>query len=178
MPRNVAPMVLACILLQAAFAAQNVSTAPTPAQLPRAYEKWLNQDVLYIVTGEERSAFERLRTDEERDRFIEQFWLRRNPNPGGSENPFKEEHYRRIAYSNAHFSFGHVSGWRTDRGRIYITMGPPDRIERHFDDAPAFERRHHERWHYRRAGTDPDSTIDFVDEKGIGDFRISGSSRP
>ena len=99
-------------------------------ELETPYRKWLNEDVAYIITDEERSAFKRLQTDEEREQFIEQFWLRRDPTPDTFENEFREEHYRRIAYANEHYASG-IPGWETDRGRIYITFGPPDEIESH-----------------------------------------------
>ena len=99
-------------------------------EMETPYRKWLNQDVAYIITDQERSAFKALQTDNEREKFIEQFWLRRDPTPGTVENEFKEEHYRRIAFANEHFSAG-IPGWKTDRGRIYITYGPPDEIEDH-----------------------------------------------
>src|ERR1051326_3415666 len=88
----------------------------------------LDEDVSYIITDEERAAFKRLTTDEEREQFIEQFWLRRDPSPDSVENEFKEEHYERIAYANERFSSG-KPGWKTDRGRIYIIHGKPDEIE-------------------------------------------------
>jgi GWxTD domain-containing protein len=97
-------------------------------ELEGPYRKWLSEDVLYIITDEERTAFKRLATDEEREQFIEQFWLRRDPSPDSQENDFKEEHYRRIAYANERYASG-IPGWKTDRGRIYITFGPPDEIE-------------------------------------------------
>src|SRR5215468_8654148 len=99
-------------------------------ELETPYRKWLNEDVSYIITDEERSAFKRLQTDEEREQFIEQFWLRRDPTPDTVENEFKEEHYRRIAYANEHYASG-IPGWKTDRGRIYITFGPPDERDEH-----------------------------------------------
>src|SRR5579862_5935052 len=99
-------------------------------ELATPYRKWLNEDVVYIITDEERSAFTRLQTDEEREQFIEQFWLRRDPSPDTVENEFREEHYRRIAYANERFASG-IPGWKTDRGRIYITYGPPDEKETH-----------------------------------------------
>src|SRR5881275_1256966 len=99
-------------------------------ELETPYRKWMNEDVAYIISDEERAAFKRLQTDEEREQFIEQFWLRRDPTPDSIENEFKEEHYRRIAYSNENFASG-IPGWKTDRGRIYITFGPPDEIESH-----------------------------------------------
>ena len=95
-----------------------------------AYAKWLNEDVAYLITNEERRAFEQLPSAAECSMFVEQFWLRRDPTPGTPENEFKEEYYRRIAYANQHFATA-VPGWRTDRGRVYITYGPPDEIEAH-----------------------------------------------
>ena len=99
-------------------------------ELKGAYKTWLNQDVVWIISDEEGKAFKALSNDEERDSFIEQFWLRRNPNPDSPENEFREEHYRRIAYANEHFAAGRP-GWRTDRGRIYISYGKPDSIDAH-----------------------------------------------
>src|SRR5580704_12390383 len=92
-------------------------------ELATPYKKWLNEDVAYIITDEERAAFKQANNDEEREQFIEQFWLRRDPTPDTDENEFKEEHYRRIAYANEHYASG-IPGWKTDRGRIYITFGP------------------------------------------------------
>ena len=94
-------------------------------ELEGPYRKWLNEDVAYIITDEERQAWKRLSTDEEREQFIEQFWLRRDPSPDTAENEYKEEHYRRIAYANERFASG-IPGWKTDRGRIYITFGPAE----------------------------------------------------
>jgi len=99
-------------------------------ELSKTYKKWLEEDVIYIITDEERAAFKQLSNDEERDNFIEAFWQRRDPTPDTEENEYKEEHYQRIAYANEHFAAG-VPGWRTDRGRIYIVYGKPDEIESH-----------------------------------------------
>jgi len=99
-------------------------------ELDKQYQKWLNEDVIYIITPEERRAFLHLSTNEEREQFIEAFWQRRNPDPDSPENTFKEEHYRRIAYANEHFASG-IPGWKTDRGKIYIMWGPPDEIDPH-----------------------------------------------
>ena len=96
----------------------------------KVYKKWLDEDVRWIISDEEKSAFKQLSNDEERDSFIETFWLRRDPSPDTEENEFKEEHYRRIAYANEHFAAG-VQGWRTDRGKIYIMYGKADEIESH-----------------------------------------------
>ena len=94
------------------------------------YKKWVDEDVRWIITPEELSAFKKLSNNEERDQFIEQFWLRRDPTPDTVENEYKEEHYRRIAYANEHFAAG-MQGWRTDRGQIYIKFGPPTSIDSH-----------------------------------------------
>jgi GWxTD domain-containing protein len=91
-------------------------------------KKWLNEDVVYIITDQERTDFKKLTTDTQRDEFVEQFWERRNPTPGSPENTFKEEHYRRTAYANTQFAAA-LPGWKTDRGRIYIVYGPPDKID-------------------------------------------------
>jgi GWxTD domain-containing protein len=99
-------------------------------ELKGAYKTWLEQDVSYIISDEERKSFRSLSNDEEREAFIEQFWLRRNPNPDSADNEFREEHYRRIAYANEHFAAG-KPGWKTDRGHIYISFGKPDSIDSH-----------------------------------------------
>ena len=99
-------------------------------ELKGPYKKWVNEDVHWIITDQELKAFKSLSNDEERDNFIEQFWLRRNPNPDSPENEFREEHYRRIAYANEHFAAG-KPGWKTDRGHIYISFGKPDSIDSH-----------------------------------------------
>src|SRR6185295_7407745 len=94
------------------------------------YDKWVTEDVAYIIQDHERAEFRSLATDGDREHFIEQFWLRRDPTPGTAENEFKEEHYRRIAYANQNYG-ARAAGWKTDRGRIYITYGPADEIESH-----------------------------------------------
>ena len=99
-------------------------------EMESPYKKWINGPIGYLITPAERAAFKKLTTDDERDQFIEEFWRRRNPSPGSSENSFKEEIYRRIAYANEHYSSG-IPGWRTDRGHIYIMYGPPDEVESH-----------------------------------------------
>lgn len=94
------------------------------------YKKWLDEDVVWIITDEEKAAFRLLSNDEERDNFIEQFWQRRDPTPDTEENEYKEEHYQRIAYANEHFAAG-IPGWKSDRGRIYIMYGKADEIDSH-----------------------------------------------
>ena len=152
-------------------------------ELETPYRKWLNEDVAYIITPEERDAFKRLQTDEEREQFIEQFWLRRDPTPDTVENEFKEEHYRRIAYANERFASG-IPGWKTDRGRIYITYGPPDEIEDH-SSGGTYQRPIEEgggetstfpfqQWRYRYIeGVGSDIIIEFVDPTMSGEFRMT-----
>src|SRR5437762_13943483 len=96
---------------------QDPSTKPrnVKPELKKAYKDWLDKDVTYIITDEERKAFKKLATDDERERFIEEFWRRRDPDPDTEENEFKEEYYERIAYANEHFSSG-IPGWKADRG--------------------------------------------------------------
>jgi GWxTD domain-containing protein len=96
----------------------------------KALQHWLDEDVAYIITPEERKAFKGLKTDEERESFIESFWLRRDPTPDTIDNEYRDEHYERIAYANEHYASG-IPGWKTDRGRIYIMYGKPDEIESH-----------------------------------------------
>jgi GWxTD domain-containing protein len=152
-------------------------------ELATPYKKWLNEDVGYIITDEERAAFKQANNDEEREQFIEQFWLRRDPTPDTDENEFKEEHYRRIAYANEHYASG-IPGWKTDRGRIYITFGPPDEIEDH-SSGGFYERPPEEgggetstfpfqQWRYRYIdGIGNNIIIEFVDPTMSGEFRMT-----
>jgi GWxTD domain-containing protein len=152
-------------------------------ELDSQYKKWLNEDVVYIISPEERSAFVHLTTNEEREQFIEQFWQRRNPDPDSAENTFKEEHYRRIAYTNEHYASG-IPGWKTDRGRIYIMWGPPDEIDSHPSggsyDRPSNEgggstsTYPFEDWRYRYLeGIGEDVNIEFVDPTMTGEFHLT-----
>lgn len=152
-------------------------------ELKGPYKTWLNQDVVYIITPQERKAFLSLSNDEERDAFIEQFWRRRNPNPGDPDNVAREEHYQRIAYANEHFSDGEP-GWKTDRGRIYIEWGPPDSIDRH-PSGGYYQRPFNEGggstatypfqvWHYRYLpGIGENVNITFVDQCMCGNYRYT-----
>jgi GWxTD domain-containing protein len=152
-------------------------------ELHGTYKTWLDVDVKWIITDEERKAFKSLTNDEERDAFIEQFWQRRNPDPDSPENTFREEHYRRIAYANEHFPAG-KPGWMTDRGHIYIAFGPPDDIESH-PSGGMYERPidegggetstyPFETWHYRYLeGIGENIDIEFVDTCMCGDYHMT-----
>jgi GWxTD domain-containing protein len=161
------------------FAAQRA----VKTELKGAYKTWLDQDVTYIISDEERRAFKTLGNDEERESFIENFWLRRNPNPDSPENEFREEHYRRIAYANEHFGAG-KPGWRTDRGHIYISFGPPDNIDSHPSGGLYYRPQDEgggstatfpwEVWHYRYLeGVGDNIDIEFVDTCQCGEFHFT-----
>lgn len=152
-------------------------------ELKKAYKDWLDKDVTYIITDEERKAFKKLATDDERERFIEEFWRRRDPDPDTEENEFKEEYYERIAYANEHFSSG-IPGWKTDRGRIWIMYGKPDERETHpmggSYERPSYEgggsttTYPFETWFYRYLpGVGSGIEIEFVDPTGSGEYRIA-----
>ena len=116
---------LVATLLVAALNSAALS-APNRNPLPARYSKWLNQDVTYIITDEERKAFLNLTTDDQRDKFEEDFWQVRNSGGSPAANPYKEEHFRRIDYANAHFGReSNTSGWMTDMGRTWILFGKP-----------------------------------------------------
>jgi GWxTD domain-containing protein len=152
-------------------------------ELKKAYKDWLEKDVVYIITDEERKAFKKLQTDEERERFIEEFWRRRDPDPDTDENEFKEEYYERVAYANEHFASG-IPGWKSDRGRIWIMYGKPDERETHpmggQYDRPSYEgggstsTYPFESWFYRYlAGVGSGVEIEFVDPTGSGEYRLA-----
>jgi len=152
-------------------------------ELSKTYKKWLNEDVVWIITDEERAAFRQLSNDEERDNFIEAFWQRRDPTPDTEENEYKEEHYRRIAYANEHFAAG-IPGWKSDRGRIYIMYGPADEVDSH-PSGGTYERPMEEGggetstypfedWRYRYLeGIVQEVIIEFVDTCMCGDFHMT-----
>jgi GWxTD domain-containing protein len=152
-------------------------------ELSETYKKWLDEDVRWIITDQEKKAFLSLSNDEERDAFIEQFWRRRNPNPDSPENEFREEHYRRIAYANEHYAAG-KPGWMTDRGHIYIAFGPPDSTDSHPSGGP-YDRPMEEGggetqtypfeiWHYRYLeGIGENIDIEFVDTCMCGDYHMT-----
>jgi GWxTD domain-containing protein len=152
-------------------------------ELSRPYKKWLEEDVVWIITDEERAAFKQLSNDEERDNFIEAFWQRRDPTPDTEENEYKEEHYQRIAYANEHFAAG-VPGWKTDRGRMYIVFGKPDEIDSH-PSGGSYERPMEEGggetstypfedWRYRYIdGIGQEVIMEFVDNCMCGEYHMT-----
>ena len=163
--------------------AQKKKIRKTLKELDTPYKQWLNEDVVYIISPEERNAFGQLATNEEREQFIEQFWLRRSSNPDLPDNEFKEEHYRRIAYANEHYASG-IPGWRTDRGHMYIVWGPPDEIDSH-PTGGTYDRPQEEgggstttypwetwRWRYIE-GMGENVIMEFVDPTGSGEYHLT-----
>jgi GWxTD domain-containing protein len=174
-----------------AFAQPEKNPSQNPQEKPRnvkkevakVYKDWVSKDVAYIITKDERKAFDKLTTDEERENFIENFWRRRDPNPDTEDNEYREEFYERIAYANEHFASG-IPGWKTDRGRIYITFGKPDSVESHPSggayDRPSYEgggsttTYPFEIWFYRHLDSVGEGIeIEFVDPTGTGEYRIA-----
>ena len=156
--------------------------APAPATSP--YDKWLKEEVVYIITDQERANFKSLQTDEQRKHFIEEFWTRRDPTPGTPENEYRDEHYRRIAFVNSRFGSAELAGWRTDRGRIYIQYGPPDEIDSHPSGGAYIRPAEQggaqtvtypfEMWRYRFIeGIGSDVILEFVDKQKTGEYRLT-----
>jgi len=163
--------------------AQKDKARRTLKELDSQYKQWLNEDVVYIISPDERNAFLQLDTNEEREQFIEQFWLRRSTNPDLPDNDFKEEHYRRIAYANEHFASG-IPGWKTDRGRLYIMWGPADEVDSHpmggtwdrpmEDGGGSTTTYPWETWRWRYLeGIGENIEIEFVDTTGSGEYHIT-----
>ena len=154
------------------------------ASLPEIDKAWLTEDVADIITAEERCAFLKLESDEESGQFVEQFWLRRSPYPDVLHNDFKEEHYRRMVVADEKFAT-ETPGWKTDRGRVYVLFGPPDRIESHASGEPTGRLPEEgsettgyawEKWHYKYLeGVGEDVDLEFVDVGGSEDYRLSMS---
>ena len=140
---------------------------PVQTQLTPEYAKWLNEDVRWIITDQERAQFLTLKGDSARDQFVTEFWEHRNPTPGSPHNAFKEEHYRRLAFANQHFAAG-VPGYKTDRGHIYVVYGPPDEITSHPDShIPS------QTWYYRHLSDQRErARFEFVDGCRCGDYRL------
>jgi GWxTD domain-containing protein len=165
--------VLLAVGLIPPFAAPTVAAQKQQKpKLEKSYKEWLERDVAYIITSDERKTFLKLTTDDDRDQFIQNFWEVRNPNPGSPDNTFKNEVYERIAYANAHFGAGaNEEGWRTDRGRTYITLGPPQQKDLHYGAANLFPL---EIWFYsyNHPSLPPFFYVMFYRHEGFGDFRF------
>ncbi len=143
-------------------------TAPR-RELPEEWQAWLDEDVVYIITEKEKHAFMHLKTDDERWKFVEQFWLDRNPAPAMQRNQYKEEHYRRIGYANSNFG-SRFPGWQTDRGMTYIRYGPPDQIVAHPSGQPGLPS---EIWTYQQLAGVGAMSVQFNESEISGEFEMA-----
>ena len=173
------PLTLTVVLVWTSSLAQttksedSTNVRSTSVDIPHEYQRWLNEDVHWIITPEERDAFLRISKNEDRDHFIEQFWMRRDSARG---NGFKEEHYRRLAYANQHFAAA-VPGWKTDRGRIYILYGSPESVYvRQGQGDPTLPPL--QVWHYQSiSGYGENVDLRFIDVCRCGDYRLLTSPK-
>ena len=177
--RTILATTLALLIVLAA-GGHLVDAETAQPQATQALAAWPAQSVPYIISVEERDGFERLRTDEEREKFIEQFWLRRDPTPGTPQNEFRDEYYRRIVEANQRFTTRNgIAGWLTDRGRFMIMHGLPDQIETHAEGRQ-YRRRDgttavlpYEMWQYRFIeGLGANVIVEFVDIEANGNYRL------
>lgn len=142
-----------------------------------AYKKWVEKDAAYIITDSEKEAYLALKTDEEREKFIENFWRRRDPDPDTEINEFREEYYERIAYTNEHFTSG-IQGWRTDRGLVFILFGKPDKIEKGRAEFENLKNILFETWSYQSVNeTGSAHKYTFIDPTESGEFRLPKGER-
>jgi GWxTD domain-containing protein len=141
--------------------------------LSARFKKWLNEEVVYIIAPMEKEVFLKLRTDRERELFIEAFWKHRDPTPGTPQNEFKTEHYRRLNYVNHFLGRGTPKpGWKTDQGRMYIILGEPNDIERFEGKSTTYPV---EIWFYQgktELGLPPGFNLVFFRKGGIGEFKL------
>jgi len=169
-------IVLACLLCLSSQAQEKRIIVCTESDA-EVYKKWAKRDAAYLITKEEKEAYEKLITSAEREKFIEDFWRRRDPTPATEVNEFRTEHYERIAYTNEHFASG-IPGWMTDRGRTYIVYGKPDRIEKGRAKFENFENILFETWHYKSLkGVGTGVEVTFIDPTETNEYRIRKHSK-
>lgn len=144
-----------------------------PSDLPERYRKWLEEEIVWIITEDERDIFLRLQSDEQREAFVEQFWLERDPTPGTPKNEYYELHHERLAYANRIYGRSTVTpGWMTDRGRMHILLGEPmnkTRLENDMLLQPT------EIWLYHadpELGVPPYFYLVFYKRHNSGDYRL------
>jgi len=141
--------------------------------LTERYRKWLEQEVIYIITPKEKEVFLMLEGDRERELFIEAFWKHRDPDSITLENEFKEEHYRRIAYANKWLGRGTPTpGWKTEMGRIYIILGEAKSIEKYENEAEVYPT---VVWFYQgmsKYGLPDAFNVVFFKKYGSGDYEL------
>ncbi len=167
---NTNKLILMMPLLLITILSQGISDT---RDLPEPYKKWLEEEVVYIISPVEKDVFLKLRSNREQDLFIKAFWKQRDPTPSTDENEFKEEHYRRIEHANRYFGKGIPKpGWKTDRGRIYIILGEPGDVQTFdakIDIYPV------ETWFYQNMedrGLPPAFQLMFFQDKGHGEYKL------
>ncbi len=142
-------------------------------QMSDVHRRFVEEEVPYIISDREKEVFRELPTVEERDRFIEAFWSRRDPNPATPANEYREELYKRIAYANEFLGRDTFRpGWRTDRGRFYILLGEPKTIERFSGGNEIVDS---ELWFYQGGGEQglPGAFfLLFFQRDGVGEFEL------
>ena len=141
-------------------------------------KKWLDEEVNYIITAKEREIFLSLKTDKEKEAFQRAFWTQRDPTPGTVSNEFREEHFRRLKYVDDVFGRGTVKlGRETDRGRIYIVLGPPVDIQRFYETSGNLVPT--ELWQYygeASLGLPAVFYVVFFQDQSMGDYRLYSPS--
>jgi GWxTD domain-containing protein len=160
---------LSALILLVLAASLPARAQKTPA-LSGKYRAWLEEEVVYIITATEREVFRELTTDRERDLFIESFWRHRDPSQGTEKNEFREEHARRIAYANKRFLGAGKPGWKTDRGKVYIILGPPRTQHEYLGLSSIYPA---EVWSYQGIaipGLPQEFDLLFFQRNGLGDF--------
>lgn len=174
-------LVLICLLCFSSQAQDRKIIVCDKPSDEKDYKRWLERDAAYIITNKEKEIFLKLETNEDREKFVENFWRRRDPNPNTEENEFREEYYERIAHANENFSSG-IQGWKTDRGRIYIAYGKPDKIEKGRKDFDDLKNVLFETWHYKYPGANCSETeftfeFTFTDPTESDEFRLLDEQR-
>jgi len=162
------------ILALLLFSASDILASKRKAKdLPEGYRKWLEEEVVYIITPKEKVVFLQLDNDRVRNLFIEAFWRQRDPNPNTVENEFKKEHYRRITFANQRFGKESPGpGWRSDMGRIYITLGEASYAEQHENLSEVYPVII---WFYEgmiEYGLPNSFSVVFFKKAGIGEFEL------
>jgi GWxTD domain-containing protein len=168
-------MIMRSLLLagMAVFIGQEPNLDDIRNNLDVYLNRWADEYVSYIITDSERRVFSSLPTSDEKLVFIESFWERRDPTPETPENEFREQYAARFGYANAQFRAGRP-GWKTDRGRIFILLGPPSYIDRNPMGRTSTERPS-EVWTYmslKHPDLPSSLEVGFVDFFGTGDLEI------
>jgi GWxTD domain-containing protein len=168
---------LLVVLLCFSATAQESSKVDCYSTSVKGANRWVEKDVFYLITEDEKKEFLNLKTVEEKENFIEVFWRKRDPNPDTEANEFKEIYYERIAFANEHFASG-IQGWKTDRGMVYVLYGKPDKIEKGRSNFEGLQNVLFERWTYEKPPDElPISEFIFLDPTEANEFRFENDKR-